>query len=328
MGQKISRTMPLTRTWTLVLAAGLVGGFAQTAAAQVAPPPPPPSEPEPEYIPPPPPPPPSAERVTAPRQPTRPQFTFDPIAQYDADGNFVPLEGDPYLAALRNNPIVRDSSRELILEVVRERRRTLEKRLVANVDVLSQIENGMLRNFSFDDIQQATQMTQLVQTLVLQPGLDADLRERSIISRVQADVTGQIVREYRNELNQVRRGEGGEQRLTAMLVGVIEDSLVEAMAAYKGLLEEASTQLDAVVPAAQLAEAEEAAALRALGPTGSPNQVREALKPLTPDQLAAFIEGVVAQREDPDMAPLPEISFEPPESAESSADDAAEGEGE
>ena len=316
-----SRTSQTT-TLLRVCVAGVCGALVSGASAQVAPPPPPPSEPAPEYVPPAPPParpvaprssePTSSQAVTGANQPERPSMGFVSLVELDDEGKIIQLETDPRFLALVNNPIVRDQGRDPIMDVVRERRRSLEKRLIANSDVVLRLENGMLADFSFENIPEATRATQMIQTLVLQPNLTADLRERGVIGRLQADVNEEIARGYQPALNQERRGAGGEQRLSAMLVGVIEDSLIEVMDAYEAMLEQASGSLPAVIASAELASAPEAEKLRSLGAGAPPERIREAIKTLTPDQLSAFLEGIVAQRADPDDAPVPDISFEPP----------------
>ena len=307
------------------------------AVGQVLVPPPPPPPEEPEYTPPPRPEPRERpqprqnqrqqrpQRVEAPdvafRSPARP-IELDPDEAYD--GPFITYQRPMQQVVVRFNPLIDEQTAEELRGILATRADTLEDIVLEHLGTVLRVREGMMDNFSMQDIEGMQAMTREIQPLMLEGDLISAALEAGVVSPETAALHNEIIRQYQvayREDTAERLPE--EEVLNAFLRFVLRDSLWEAENTYLNMLAEAGTRIDGVLEEMNLPEDVESS-LRAIEGDRAraerdrryrrelAQRVELAIRGLSTQQKRAFLERVIATRSDAEGRLLPIISTDRP----------------
>lgn len=305
-------------TLTRVLVATLLAGLAAPAFAQVVTPPPAqevtPDEfklKEPAPAPPPPPP-----RPAQPDRPTRsnrpkpvdiplPDLQYTSLVTKDAAGKVAPLDKPVDIAALKVNPMITDDERTAMAGYLKERTAAYEKVVVENLEILDQIENGLLETTDWSSRESFSPV--VLATKPLMPpaapkALTVELEQRQMMNIQQKAFNAKIAKEYRDAIA-IPRPEAGapadevKDHQRRAIAAAMRDALDESIQTYRALMHETAPRVPQILPTLGLepkAAAEAAARasdmLKATDDAAKMQAMRELLRTLTPEQRKGLFE--------------------------------------
>lgn len=300
--------------------------------AQVAPPPPV-SEPKEEFVPPPMPRPRPAP-TREPARPTGPQVTSAlPDIPHPPLWSFCGTE-DPkvdgicrfamnlHFAALRPNPTISPGMIPKIQQVIVARRSRFEELVIENLDIAQDIDGGLIASVKISEPESLKDLLDRVKPLTAPTSLTVELENRGILSNTQARFNNKIIGEYQRAYGEYLREAHPENSTDMFMQSMFDDSMIEAMQAYNGMLHESRGAMDKVLAKIDGVPAETAAALRGLALdsieidpeliTESAEKVKLAWRPLDQETKKAFLSAVREIRENPLVPPVPVINVEHP----------------
>lgn len=233
--------------WMLAMV-GANSVMAGLAMGQVATPPPAAPAPTPQYVPPP------AAPKPAPRAAPKPpaegpainNIPFEPLGERDKDGKLLPLAGPTEILALERNPTIGEATAQRLKPYLRERRATIEKVVIDNLDMVQQIESGAVERLDARKKDELMALTQMLRPLTGRGSMTADLRNRDLLTQVQAGVNQRITKRYQTDLiadAKARAKASGADEATEVTRALLGNNLDEVMFAYKGLLVETGKRL-------------------------------------------------------------------------------------
>lgn len=261
----LSRTQVLV--WSLVASMGSSVALAQFVT------PPPATNPTPEKeiptAPTPPPPPPAAADPPQPRieraRPAREPIPDMPFKEWekDASGVLVPLTEPLELAALRRNPLVTPDVMAKIDAFFPERRKSMERIVIENLDLVERIDQGLFEKTDFNDKASVGQVVSTTKPLTT-PSLASDLKNRQIIDDKTFGLNSRITTAY-TKAGMPPRKEGASpdelKKATMQSMGAIyKQGFLEHLWTYNELIA-AAWRADAVktdAPKAELIAAKKA----------------------------------------------------------------------
>lgn len=238
-------------------AAGAAAMVSMPAAGQVATPPPAAPAPTPEYVPPP-----SAPAAPRPRPATidrnlpaggpmtdqAPSIPFKPLARddkgeliRDEQGNLRPLPMPIELMALDRNPTVGDVTLYRLKPYLRERKATVEKNVIDNLDMVQQIDGGVIDRLDIRKKEELIALTELLRPLVSQGPLATDLRKRDLLTKMQTAMNQKIAKQYQTDLItevKTKAKAAGIEEAPEVTKVLLYNSIDEVMYAYRTLLME------------------------------------------------------------------------------------------
>lgn len=251
-----------------LLAAGLVIGPACVASAQLAPPPPE-TEPRPEYVAPA-----RPERAPTPAPSERPQPRpqterqggtlpdlphaplWCPIPSIPAcegyDGPVAVYDRSMHIIALERNPTTTPGQVADFQSMIATRRRDLEPTIIEHLDTMMDIEEGLIDQVSLVDVEGMRQIADRIEPLVVQPYLTASLRQKGVLTRVQADWNDKLIRDYQERLGQQWNREEPDRANDLILQYIFRDSVTEAQEALRAMLLEIALRPDEILDAVQI----------------------------------------------------------------------------
>ena len=306
--------------------------LAGSAVAQVAPPPPPAADPAPEFTPPPMP----RPRPQAPQRPQNAQATsatmttdLPPIPYpplYTFCGTEDPRVDDVctfdtnlHYLALRPNPTISPSMVQRIQPIIIARRARMESMVIDNLDVVEDIDGGLVTEISISDPVALQELLERVTPLNPPSNLTQELQNRKILSGTQAKFSIKIISEYQKVYGEYLRRVDPDNATDRFMQQMFNDSLAEAKAAYQGMLHESRVRIDEVLAEVDGVPSNVATALRNLALDdlqidpdeikASAEKVKLAIRPLTLEQKAAFLRAVRTTRGDQiEIPPVPVIN--------------------
>ena len=261
----LSRTQVLV--WSLVASMGSSVALAQFVT------PPPATNPTPEKeiptAPTPPPPPPAAADPPQPRieraRPAREPIPDMPFKEWEkgASGVLVPLTEPLELAALRRNPLVTPDVMAKIDAFFPERRKSMERIVIENLDLVERIDQGLFEKTDFNDKASVGQVVSTTKPLTT-PSLASDLKNRQIIDDKTFGLNSRITTAY-TKAGMPPRKEGASpdelKKATMQSMGAIyKQGFLEHLWTYNELIA-AAWRADAVktdAPKAELIAAKKA----------------------------------------------------------------------
>jgi hypothetical protein len=138
-----------------------------------------------------------------PKRPPLPELDWPALARQlaprDAEGKVIPIREPVHLAALRVNPQVKPDFVAQIADVLRERRASQERIMIANLDLVERVEDGAFEGVQADQKQDIKALMDLVAPLrhpSAPKSLTEVLEERGMIDMTQADVNRRLVKDY------------------------------------------------------------------------------------------------------------------------------------
>lgn len=230
---------------------------------QVATPPPAAPPTTPEYVPPPSPPPaPPRPRPTpidrnlpggGPMQDQAPSIPFKPLGRddkgeliRDEKGNMRPLPLPMEVMALDRNPTVGDVTMYRLKPYLRERKAAVEKTTIDNLDMIQQIDGGVIDRLDIKKKEQLIALTEMLRPLVAQGPLATDLRKRDLLTKMQTAMNQKITKQYQTDLItevKTKAKEAGQEEAPEVTKVLLYNSVDEVMYAYRSLLLETGKRL-------------------------------------------------------------------------------------
>jgi len=310
------------------LSAACLIAFVGTATAQVVTPPPKPAPETPEFqIPPAAP---EAPKIAAtPRRADPkldesslrgevPPVPYNKLGQIDENGKIVRYDVILDYEALRSNPLVAESKSVEMRPMVVGRRYRMESIVIDNFDLVSQVDDGLLETMGLDDMAKMKQIIDTITPLVPPKSISQEMFDRGLLSPVQHRFNQKILGEYQNDILVELTAEDTNTGLSEFMKYMMNESLKEALQAYKGLLGEAAWRMQEVLDHAALTGTPQAAKLLEIhgtmedGPDGlaaNAKLVRDAWNGFDMSQKQAFLRAVQETRIDPHQPPVPRIDL-------------------
>lgn len=239
-----------------------------------------------------------------------------------------PLE----IAALKHNPLVTPEDEAKVRQVLVERRRDYELRIIENPDLVLDMEPAALRARSFTSLEEIEEFGTAMQALQLPQNVVDQLRTEGAISPRAAQLNRQIVDEYRRAVGEEMALPEGEDDIVQAVATILKEQapleLRELYEAFYSLLAESASKIDAVIERAGLP-----ASLRSLkaeypetvdAQRELATRVLAEFRALGFDQQQALLRTTTELREDPDQPPYPAVDLETPPSPEGAEQPAGE----
>ncbi len=287
-----------------VLAA--IGLISAPAAAQVTTPPPKPTESGEAYTPPP-------KRAPVRATPggnsnrgqvdRAPVPRHDPLAEVGEDGYIVRLDRLSDEVALERNPFIGGTKNQGINELRIERLARMERQVIENIDLLIELDKGLVEEIRLADIDGMQRVAQMIQPLIADPSLSHELKERGMLTRIQSEATNGIVRQYQSAINAELKERYPDEHLDHFMRFIMTESIKEARLAHTSLLEEGAGKI------ADLQSNLSGGASDAIQGVTSAEQLRTALAGLPLEDHQAALRAIIALRDDPTLPPLKPIDF-------------------
>lgn len=302
-------------TRLLAAAALCVAMAGSTVLGQIAPPPTPTPAPTPKFVPPKPRARPTINRAKAEKKTisTLPDLPFEKLAVRGEDGRILPLKEQVSLAAMKHNPTIQDVTANRIMPVVLERRARNVQVVLENLDVIEEIDHGLIDTVSVQDMDTLTRVTKIIELLTPHGTLVQELKGRKILSRIQAGINDKIVQDYWKDISAQADAEhpgdpiGGAIEMTKMM---FKDQAFEVMQIYNQLNLLVGLHPSEVVAGIELTGEQQAAMAGALkkldGELTDDERIATAkayLKPLTIEQKRVVFKKAFELRP---MDPIPE----------------------
>lgn len=313
-----------THSFTRALAATLLVAAAAPALAQVVTPPPADQATPDEFKlktppPAPPPPPPRATPAQPSRNPARakpaeiplPDLTYTSLVAKGADGKVASLTEAVDIAALKVNPMITDEERTKMADYLKERKEAYEKVVIDNIEILDQIENGLLESTDWssrDSFSPVVQATKPLMPPNAPKPVAVELEQRQMMNIQQKAFNAKIAKEYRDAFALPRPAAGAapeevKDHQRRVIAAAMRDALDEPLQTYHNLVREAESRVPQILPTIGLepAVAAEAstranAVLKATDAAGKMQAMRELLRVLPADKRKAFFEKSIAMR--------------------------------
>jgi hypothetical protein len=124
---------------------------------------------------------------------------FKTLVHRDADGKLIPLREPIEWAALRNNPLITPDEMSRIGPVLEERRRTIDRIVIDNLDVAEQIDGGFFEKIDLANNQAFQQLLNVSKPLRpddLLP-MSRALMSRGLLTYDQESLNNKIAQEYK-----------------------------------------------------------------------------------------------------------------------------------
>lgn len=227
-----------------------------------------------------------------------------PLAEPGEDGYIVILERLPDEVALERNPYIGESKNQAINEVRVERQARMERQVIENIDLFLDLESGIIDEVQLANIEGMQQVAQTIQPLIADPSLTQELREKGVLTRIQAEGNSGIVRQYQVAVNNELKERYPDDHLDHFMRFIMNESIREARLAYAFLLEEGAGKLD------ELRKSDLSPnAAKAVANATDAQSLRKALFRLPYEDHQQVLRAIIALRDDPTRPPLPIIDF-------------------
>ncbi len=301
----------------------ILGGFLAfgVATAQVVTPPTPAPAKTPDYVPPPQPAQPPAQPARQPAQPATkrvsiPKVDYKPLAEKGPDGTYPPLTDTPQRVSLAevHNPFIKAEHRPAVDEYLAKRDHRMETVAVDNLDVVEQLEGGVIDTLEFSTKESQGQAFKIARSLTdpVNPfgDLISDMARRQVLTDLQAAMADKLVNEYRAAIREASRGEG-ERRVNSnwMARYTYNNKALEATLAAKRARALAVAKAAEVLPNSGLDSAIVSKLADACKKAPSDAKAQAELfvtlgKDLTIEQRRAWLKAALATRPTPAGEPL------------------------
>lgn len=316
------------------------------ATAQVVTPPAPAPAKTPDYVPPPAPaaqpparPPQSQPGPPSTKRTSIPKVDYKPLAEKGADGKIAPLTDTPQRLSLLevHNPFIKGEDRAKVDEYLAKRDHRMETVAVDNLDVIEQIESGVIDTLEFAAKESQGQAFRNARALTdpINPfgDLISDMARRQVLNDVQSAMSDKLVNEYRTAIREANRGQG-ERRVDSNWMArytynnkaqeaLVAIARVRAMAVAKAADVLPNAGLDSVL-VSKLSEACKKAPSDAKGQAACFDALG---KDLTIEQRRAWLKAALATRAAPagdPLMPFPKNTGRRPAAEDPNADPAAD----
>lgn len=241
----------------LVMLAGL-------CSAQIAPPPPEAPAKTPDYVPPPPAP--ATPRGQTSGNPGGVSSVPDvPFKEWEKDenGKLIPIDRPLEWAAMDRNITLTPKTREAMEPYLIERKQLFEELVIVELATVRKMLDGELEKVDLTDVKNFANARDLVKPLTGAGSIMAELKNKGIVSRIQAAQNQKIMKAYQTEVNaqlkqqyaakpdatdDEKKAAGKQQSARFMRDVMLKMSTDEAMFTYKRLAIEISKEINQLLP--------------------------------------------------------------------------------
>jgi len=175
----------------------------------------------------------------------------------DASGNLLPLSEPLELAALRRNPLVTPDTMMKIEAYVPDRRKSMERVVIENLDLVERIDQGLFEQANFNDKKSVGEVVSITKPLTT-PSFASELKNRQIIDDKAFGLNSRITTAYTKASMPTKKdGMSPDEvkKATMQSMGAIyKQGFVEHVWTYNELIDAASKQLPGVKADAPKAE--------------------------------------------------------------------------
>lgn len=158
------------------------------------------------------------------------------------DGKVAPLSEPLELAALRRNPLVTTEQMARIEAFLPDRRRSMERVVVENLDLVERIDAGMFETANFSDRADVTKVVETTKPLQV-PSLATDLKNRQIIDDQAFGINSRITTSYtKASAGQKKESATPDEQKASTLAymrAIYKQNFIEHLWTYNNLLNQA-----------------------------------------------------------------------------------------
>ena len=216
------------------------------------------------------------------------------------------------IEAMAYNPLITEDTAGAILAIISQRRGQFETQVIAELEALMQIQDGLLESLSFvgeENLMQARVIMETIKPLMSTRQLLDEASSAGILDENAARVHRELIQAYRQDVQAEVARENPTEVTNELFRMVLRNDAREAVLTYRDLLAESATRPDAVLAAIagelpdgvadrlrtlKADRAELAADQRARDEVIT--NVELAMRPLSLDQRRAMLEAIVASR--------------------------------
>ncbi len=235
---------------------------------------------------------------------TAPTPRHRPLAELGEDGFIRPLKRLPDEVALVRNPYIGPSKSKVINDLRIERQARMERQIIENIDLLMDLETGIIDQIRLADIEGMQQVARTIQPLIADPSLTHELKQRGALTRIQAEGNNNIVRQYQIAVNDELKERYPDDNLDYFMRFIMNESIKEARLAYQLMLNEGASKINEL--RGQSLSPNAASAIAGVTDAAS---LREALKSLSFEEHQGVLRAIIAMRENPTIPPVVPIDF-------------------
>lgn len=202
-------------------------------------------------------------RPAPPRQPAKPSapdVDYDPLARRDAEGKIIPLTLPVEYAALAQNPLIDVPTLTAIAPYFYDRRRRVERHVIDHVDILAQVESGIVESVRFNDESSLETLRNVLgpvhESMDLNVSFSSELAQDKALSPALAALNEKIMFEFTEAVYvdaQADESRGdGSTAVDRAAQAVVRMSLSELEYYYRRLLLEAADQFPGLRPTLEI----------------------------------------------------------------------------
>lgn len=189
------------------------------------------------------------------------EMEYESLVRYDEDGRIVPIEPPVELAALRANPVIGPDLWPSVDAAIAQWYRRVVRNVVDNVDLIRELDEGLIDRLEPHDAQQMGQLQLILQALNAPGALNDFLMAKGIIDGQQHAKTRQIYTEYLGALGKQWANDvpfdpaGTEARQLQQLMLTKKQwtfSIQDSMHAFEQVVLVASRRIDELIRQADL----------------------------------------------------------------------------
>lgn len=179
---------------------------------------------------------------------------YKSLVDRDAKGDLIPLKEPVDIAALHQNPAVDAEAMAKIDPYLAERKARMEQLVAENVNVVEEIQAGVLNKVVLDDKDGLMKTRALVKPFMppnAPKALTEELQARSLMTKQQADVNKTIAGEYQKATmpkTDPAAQADKQSMVNEMLSHTLRQSVAEAMFTHRALSLEAAGKLGELLP--------------------------------------------------------------------------------
>lgn len=258
---RTGRSVAMVLVASGVVAAPVLAQVVTPPPSQVTPidwnipkPPPAPEIPPVEFTPPP-----ETVRPAAPRPEPLPPLPYKALAEKGPDGKILPLSDPLHIAATRRNPMLPEGFMDQIAPVLEERQGRVDTLVVANLDVVEKIEDGIFESVDFNNRATVRTLMDTIRPMTsAMKTLGEDLRERGLMDQMQTRFNNKIVNEYVRAVNEEKAASAAKDKVQSgqsLLMSLYKQNVDEFMFTYEKSMAHACGRFAEVLSVVQADEA-------------------------------------------------------------------------
>jgi hypothetical protein len=188
-----------------------------------------------------------------------PDLPYTPLAEKGADGKILPLKEPLHISATRRNPMLPEGFMDQIAPVLEERRGRVDTLVVANLDVIERIEDGIFESVDFNNRATVRTLMDTIRPLTsAMKTLGEDLRERGLMDQMQTRFNNKIVNDYVRAVNEEKAAAAEKDKVQSgqsLLMSLYKQNVDEFVFTYEKSMAHACGRFSEALAGVQADEA-------------------------------------------------------------------------